>query len=157
VVSAIFANERVHLMSLAYSDEELVHLIQKTCEITAVEADDLVREFGVFTGETTFPRLYPAYFSIAGAARPFLLTVEDRIHELVRATIPSASPPELVVSPLGDDGVQIDYTSPRRLCMLLRGLAEGTALHYGERVEIEETACMRRGDPACHFDIRFNP
>ena len=108
-----------------------------------------------FAGETTFPRLYPAFYTVAGGARPFLLTVEALIHELVRATIPNATPPQLLVAPLRDDGVQIHYSSPRKLCILLRGLVEGTARHYGEDVQIDESGCMLRGDPACVFEIRF--
>jgi hypothetical protein len=75
----------------------------------------------------------------------------------VRATIPNARPPQLHVSELDDDGVAIDYTSPRQLCVLLRGLAEGTASHYGETAQIDEVTCMRRGDPACRFEIRLSP
>jgi hypothetical protein len=75
----------------------------------------------------------------------------------VRATIPLAGPPALDGTELGEDGVQIVYTSPRQLCVLLRGLTEGAARHYGERVAIEETSCMRRGDSACTFAVRFAP
>jgi hypothetical protein len=86
-----------------------------------------------------------------------MLTVETRIHELVRATIPNAGPPQLDVSELGEDGVEIIYSSPRRLCVLLRGLTEGTARHYGEQTAINEPSCMRRGDAECRFEIRFSP
>jgi hypothetical protein len=82
--------------------------------------------------------------------------VENRIHELVRATIPNAAPPQLRISELGSDGVRIDYSSSRQLCVLLRGLAEGTARHYGETAAIEETACMRQGAPSCRFEIRLS-
>jgi predicted hydrocarbon binding protein len=58
---------------------------------------------------------------------------------------------------LGGDGVVIDYSSPRQLCVLLRGLAEGTARHYGETATIDEVTCMRRGDPLCRFEIRLSP
>jgi hypothetical protein len=116
-----------------------------------------VHDFGVFTGETTFTRLYPAFFAIAPSAREFLLTVETRIHELVRATIPNALPPQLSVSELEPDGVSIVYSSPRQLCVLLRGLAEGTARYYDEAATIDEVACMRRGDAACRFEIRLSP
>jgi glycyl-tRNA synthetase beta subunit len=75
----------------------------------------------------------------------------------VRATIPNAAPPQLHVSELEGDGVTIVYTSPRRLCILLRGLTEGTARHYGETASIEESTCMRRGDDRCTFDVRFSP
>jgi hypothetical protein len=131
-------------------------LIGRAAEAAGRDVDDLVYAFGVFTGATTFTRLYPAFFAIAPSARDFLLTVETRIHELVRATIPNARPPQLSVSELGSDGVTIDYSSPRQLCVLLRGLAEGTARHYGERSQIEEVTCMRRGDAACRFEVRLS-
>jgi hypothetical protein len=156
IANSVHEGHPVHVMTEAYPDEDFLALVKRACEVTGVDVTDLVREFGAFAGETTFPRLYPAFFAVAGGARPFLLTVEALIHELVRATIPKAKPPQLNVTPLGDDGVQINYSSPRKLCVLLRGLVEGTARHYGEAVEIAETACMHEGAPACLFEIRFS-
>jgi Haem-NO-binding len=82
---------------------------------------------GVFTAETTFARLYLAFFAQTPTPRAFLLTVEERIHELIRATIPRAGPPRLAIAALGEEGVRIRYSSPRRLCLLLRGLTKETA------------------------------
>jgi hypothetical protein len=157
VAREVFAQEPIYLLSEAYPDERLLGLISRAAERTGTEVDDVVHDFGVFTGATTFTRLYPAFFAVAPSARDFLLTVESRIHELVRATIPNARPPQLHISELGYDGVSIDYSSPRRLCVLLRGLAEGTASHYGETAQIDEVTCMRRGDPACRFEVRLSP
>jgi hypothetical protein len=151
----ILAGRPVHVMTEAYPDEEFLALVEAACRVTGIDEERLVHDFGVFAGGTTFPRLYPAFFSIAGGTRQFLLTVEDLIHELVRATIPNARPPQLDVGPLGEDGVRVTYASPRRLCILLTGLVEGTAAHYEEQVEIEESACMRRGAAACVFDVRL--
>ena len=154
---ALFAGEPVYLMSEAYSDESFVRLVGRACEEQEVDGDEHLHDFGVFTAQTTFARLYPAFFAIAGGARPFLLTIEERIHELVRATIPDARPPELRVSELGEAGVRIEYTSPRRLCVLLEGLVQGTAAHYDERAEIGQPECMKRGDPACLFEVQLTP
>jgi Haem-NO-binding len=156
VAQRVFEGEPVYLLSRAYPDERLFELIGRATDVAGVPADAVLHDFGVFTGETTFTRLYPAFFAIATGTRDFLLTVETRIHELVRATIPNASPPQLHVSELGENGVSIVYSSPRRLCLLLRGLAEGTARHYGEMAEIEELTCMRRGDIACTFEITLS-
>jgi heme-NO-binding protein len=157
LAAEIFAGEPIYLLSEAYPDEQLLALIGRASEASGQELDTIEHDFGVFTARSTFARLYPALFAISASAREFLMTVETRIHEVVRATIPNAGPPQLDVTELDEDGVSIVYTSPRRLCMLLRGLTEGTAQHYGERVEIEERTCMRREDPACTFDIRFRP
>ena len=152
----ILRDEPIYLMSEAYDDERLFAILERTVANTGVPPDELVHDFGVFTAQTTFARLYPAFFAVAGGARPFLLTIEERIHELVRATIPNARPPQLRVAPLGEDGVRIEYSSPRHLCVLLRGLVRGTAAHYGEDAGIEEADCMRRGAPACLFEVRFS-
>src|SRR5918992_2754225 len=151
----VFGSE-VYLLSESYEDEKLVALLERACDATGIELDELLYEFGVFTAERTFTRLYPAFFAISPSTREFLLTVETRIHELVRATIPNARPPELGVTELGGDGVLITYSSPRRLCLLLRGLVHGTAAHYGETAAIDEPTCMHRGDAVCPFEIRFS-
>jgi hypothetical protein len=153
----ILAGRPIHLMSEAYPDEEFLELVRSACETTGTDVDELVYDFGVFAGNKTFPRLYPAFFSLAGGTRQFLLTVETRIHELVRATIPDARPPQLDVEPADGDGLRITYTSPRQLCVLLMGLVEGTAQHFGERAEVTQTACMRDGAPACVFDVTLAP
>ncbi|MDQ3992733.1 MAG: heme NO-binding domain-containing protein [Actinomycetota bacterium] len=153
VTQQVFAGSGAYLLSEAYPDEEFVGLVSRAVEVTQTDAEELVHDFGVFTAQTTFARLYPAFFAISPTARDFLLTVETRIHELVRATIPNAQPPQLHVSERGEDGVSIVYTSPRRLCVLLRGLVEGTARHYGETAAITESTCAKHGDDACTFEI----
>ena len=157
VASEILSDQPVFLLSEAYEDERLLALINRASELTGIPESELVHQVGVFTAQQTFARLYPAFFAVAGGTRAFLLSVEAFIHELVRATIPNASPPRLHVQPLGDDGVTIIYTSSRRLCALLAGLVEGTARHYGEEVEVDQTDCMLRDDPACVFEIRVSP
>jgi Haem-NO-binding len=156
VASRVLEGEPIYLLSEAYPDEDLVRLFQRTRKLTQQDADALLEDFGTYMGEHTFTRLYPAFYAIAPSAREFLLTVETRIHELVRATIPNAAPPELHVAELGQEGVTITYASPRRLCRLLRGLTTGTARHYGESAAIEETTCMHRGAERCTFEVRLS-
>ena len=157
MTQSVFAGGGAYLLSETYPDEELLTFVGRAAESTGTDVDALVHDFGIFTAQTTFARLYPAFFAIAPSARAFLLTVETRIHELVRATIPNAEPPQLHITELGEDGVSIVYTSARRLCPLLRGLVEGTARHYGETAHIEEHTCMRRGADACTFDVTLTP
>ncbi len=153
---AIWSGEEPYLITRAYPDDAFLRLFDKVVEHTGSDPEDLLRAFGAFAAERTFVLLYPSHFEQAGDARTFLLTVEERIHELVRATIPNARPPQLRIAPSGDDGVRIEYKSPRQLCILLTGLVEGTAAHYGEQARFEHPECMLRGDPACLFDFRFS-
>jgi Haem-NO-binding len=152
----VFGEKPIFLLSESYDDALLVQLVVKAAGATGREVDEVIHDFGVFAATTTFARLYPAFFAIAPSAREFLLTVETRIHELVRATIPNAAPPQLWIEEHGEDGVSITYSSPRRLCVLLRGLVQGTARHYGDVAAIEEPTCMLRGDPSCSFEITLS-
>lgn len=152
---AVLAGEPVYLLSEAYPDDRFTTVVERACQMTGLERDALLRDFGAFTAERTFVRLYPALFDLSASARDFLLTVEKPIHELVRVAIPNARPPELTVFELDERRISIVYTSPRRLCTLLRGLVEGTARHYRENVRLEERTCMHRGDRTCTFDVHF--
>jgi hypothetical protein len=84
---------RFFAMSDSHPDDEFVRLLERTAKRLDLDGDDMLRDFGAFTAETTFARLYPAFFTIAGDTRSFLLSVEDRIHELVRATVPKRDTP----------------------------------------------------------------
>lgn len=151
------ADEHVYLLSEAYPDERFSALVERACEVTGLPPDTLLHDLGVFTAERTFVRLYPNLFSVSPSERAFLLTVERPIHEIVRVAIPHALPPQLAISESGELGISIIYSSTRQMCDLLRGLVEGTAHHYGETVHIEEGPCMKRGDQACTFEVRFEP
>jgi hypothetical protein len=151
----VTAGEPQYTLSEAYPDEQFLALFERACEQTGLPPDELLFEFGVFTAATTFARLYSVLFKLSPTARDFLLTVETPIHDVIRVALPDARPPQLAVTDLGDDGLEIVYTSPRRLCVLLRGLVEGTGRVYEERLEVEEPECMHRGDPACRVVIRF--
>ena len=155
VAQDVTAGEPQYTLSEAYPDEQFLVLLGRACERTGLDLETLLFEFGVFTAATTFARLYSVLFKLSPSARDFLLTVETPIHDTVRETMPDAKPPQLGVRDLGENGLEILYSSPRRICALLRGLVEGTGRIYGETLEVEEPECMHRGDPACRVVVRF--
>lgn len=155
VVRAVTAGEPQYTLSEAYPDEQFLALLGPACEHTGLDLDALLFDFGVFTAAMTFGRLYSVLFSASPSARDFLLTVETPIHDTVRVAMPDARPPRLAVTDHGADGLEIVYTSPRRICQMLRGLVVGTGRIYDERLEVEEPECMHRGDPACRVLVRF--
>jgi predicted hydrocarbon binding protein len=155
VERTVLAGEPAYLISEAYPDDRFSALVERACEATGLDRETLLRDFGVFTAEKTFARLYPALFDICSSAREFLLNVERPIHELVRVAIPNAKPPRLTVTELGENGVLIVYSSPRRMCALLRGLVEGVVRHYHEVLQLDERTCMHRGANSCTFALGF--
>jgi hypothetical protein len=155
VAQEVTAGEPQYTLSEAYPDEQFLALLGRACEQTGLDRETLLFDFGVFTAATTFARLYSVLFRLSPTARDFLLTVETPIHDTVRVSMPDARPPQLELTDLGEEGLQILYTSHRRVCAMLRGLVEGTGRIYEERLEVEEPECMHRGDPACRVLIRF--
>ena len=155
VAKDVTAGEPQYTLSEAYPDEQFLALLGRACERTGLSQDELLFAFGDFTAATTFARLYSVLFRASPTARDFLLTVETPIHEVVRETIPGAVPPELAVRDLGEDGLEIVYRSPRRICAMLRGLVHGTGRVYDEAVEVRELECMHHGSAACRFEIGF--
>jgi hypothetical protein len=155
VANDVTAGEPRYTLSEAYPDEQFLVLLERACARLEMTPDELLFEFGVFTAATTFARLYSVIFKASPTARDFLLTVETPIHEVVREAMPEARPPELAVTDLGDEGLEILYTSPRRICAMLRGLIEGTGRIYDETLQVEEPECMHRGASACRVVIRF--
>jgi len=145
--------DRIFETNEAYDDEWFTAQLERLVVATGDSSDELQRSFGSFAAQTTFAGLYPAYYEASSGTLEFLLGIEEKIHELVRATIPGAYPPRLHVQPLGEFGVLISYTSERRLCRVLHGLVLGTAEHYAERLLVEEIQCMHDGDPGCVFTV----
>lgn len=155
VARDVTEGEPQYTLSEAYADEQFLALLDRTQARTGLSREELLFEFGVFTAATTFARLYSVLFKLSPTARDFLLTVETPIHEVVRVALPESRPPQLEVSDLGEDRLEIVYTSPRRICAMLRGLVEGTGRVYGEAIQVEEVECMHRGGAACRFELRF--
>jgi hypothetical protein len=136
-----------------YADEEFLAQLEQVRAAVDAPLATVLRDLGAFTARHVFFRLYPGYYADSAGVFAFLLGIEDKIHDVVRATIAGAVPPKLHVRPLGDDSVLVSYTSERRLCHLLEGLVHGVAVHYGDAVALEEIQCMHRGDPGCVFTI----
>ena len=145
--------DRIFETSKAYEDQWFEAQLERLVAATGDSMDEIQRGFGSFAAQSTFTGLYPAYYEQSADTFAFLLGIEEKIHELVRTTIPGSHPPRLHVTPLDEAGVLIAYTSERGLCRLLEGLVLGTAEQYGETVVVEEVQCMRHGDPGCVFTV----
>jgi predicted hydrocarbon binding protein len=139
----------------AYADRELVSYVERVAARTDATVDETLQDFGRFLGADAFPRLAPAFYEQHASLTEALLAVEAEIHEHVREVVPQALPPRLHVSPLGDQGAVIAYTSERRLCRLLEGLVQGTAERFGTDVRLEQPQCMLRGEPACSIVVQL--
>jgi hypothetical protein len=143
----------------SYPDDELMRLLQHMPAMVDRPRADGLRWFG----SRAIPLLagrYSAFFEGHDSTGDFLMTLNDIIHAEVRKLYPDADVPVFdFETPTQNGGPErrliIGYRSRRRLCALAEGFIDGAARHYGERVAIEQTTCMSRGDEACTLVCAF--
>ena len=145
-------SEKSYENFLDYKDEEAVAIVTTASEMTGKPAADILEDFGAFLGgdlvDVYRPIIDPTWKTL-----DFLANVEETIHHVVRSRNRKAKPPGLRCTRNGPNEVLIDYSSPRKLCALARGIARGVAAHYGEDVSIQEESCMHSGDPSCQIRV----
>jgi hypothetical protein len=137
----------------SYPDEDLMKLVGAASNVLDMPADNVVSWLGR-NALPLFAMRYPQLFEPHDSARSFVLTLNDIIHPEVRKLYPGADVPEFDFDSRGELLV-MGYRSPRKLCSFAEGLLLGAADHFGERLTIEQPACMKRGDEQCVLEIAF--
>jgi hypothetical protein len=148
--------EGVYTSLGSYPDQDLTKLVSAASDALTMPGDDVVVWFGR-NAVPLFARRYPKLFEPHDSTRSFVLTLNDIIHPEVRKLYPGADVPEFDFERGADDEgpLRMGYRSQRRLCSFAEGLIEGAAEHFGERVEISQPTCMKRGDEQCLLEISF--
>ncbi|MGI4757443.1 MAG: heme NO-binding domain-containing protein [Janthinobacterium lividum] len=139
----------------SYPDENVAALVAAAATALDVTQFDVLRWFGQQAMPLLFKR-YPSFFSSQKSVRPFILSVNHIIHPEVRKVYPGAQVPTFEFTDLENGSLLMGYSSPRRLCALAQGFAEGAATHYGETITFDHLTCMHRGDDKCLCTISFS-
>jgi hypothetical protein len=146
------------LASRVYDDATLLAGVGAACQLTDLPADTLLQEYGryfMLNGLTSHLCAY--LLTQVHSGRELLLTMRTA-HTQMRRTPDELTPPLFGYEPLprNADGFVLIYTSPRKICPVLRGAIEGAAKRYGEQVQIVERTCMKQGADACRFEVIFS-
>ena len=146
------------LTSRVYDDATLLAGVGAASELTRLSADALLWEYGryfMINGLTSHLCAY--LLTPVRSGRELLLAMRDA-HAQMRRTPDEITPPLFSYEPLSADPREIllIYDSPRKLCSVLWGAIEGAAERYGEKVQVVERPCMKRGAPMCRFELRFS-
>jgi len=144
---------KVYIPIQEYPDEEILSLIGAASKHTGISIHDLLVVFGKFIAPTLL-QSYHRQITATWTLMDLLEHTESTIHKVVRLRNPSATPPQLQIERINTDNIVITYTSPRQICGLALGIAQGLADQFGEQVEITEDHCMLLGDPACKIEIQ---
>jgi tRNA A-37 threonylcarbamoyl transferase component Bud32/predicted hydrocarbon binding protein len=142
-----------YLPSGVYPDADAVAILTAISETTGRPLPAILDEFGRFLAPNLIkvarPVVDPKWRTL-----DLIENTEQVIHAMIRTSNPGAAPPVLEAVRQAPDEVHLVYSSARKLCPLAVGLMHGLAAHYGEKLAIEETSCMLRGDPFCSFVVQ---
>jgi hypothetical protein len=143
---------RVYLPTRSYDDAEIVSLVIATAAACGTGPQALLEDFG----DALVPALLGTYGYLLHPhwrTLDLIENTEQLIHTALREADPAAHPPPLATRRRGPTELVVVYSSPRQMCGLARGIIRGVARHFGERVQIEQEACMLAGDEACEIAV----
>jgi Haem-NO-binding len=145
------------LASRLYDDATLLAGVGAASRLTGVPADILLREYGryfLINGLTS--HLCSYVLSQIQSGRALVLAMRD-VHARLRKTRDGLTPPLFNYETSSNvNEVVLLYDSPRQLCAVLWGAIEGAAERFGERVQIIELSCMKRGAVLCRLQAVFS-
>jgi len=134
-----------------YSDAELFELVGAVVEELDLPAETVVSAFGTFMfGQLA--RRYPVFVESCDTLFSFLESIDSVIHLEVKKLMTETNLPSISCERRGTSELLLNYSSPRKLCLLAEGLIYGAAEHYNSPITIEHPVCMHTG--ADHCDLR---
>jgi hypothetical protein len=145
--------ERTYQHSETYPDAEAAALLRCAATLRHKPYPELLEDFGEFITPWLM-ELYAPLIPETWGTLELLLNTEQTIHTIVRSTTPGAEPPRLAFTQTGPCRLRFVYDSPRRLGGLAKGIIQGVANHYGDKVEVRET---HGAGGAVEMDIQILP
>jgi hypothetical protein len=121
-----------------YDVRELVALVGALSEHTKEPVPSLLEAFGRHS-VGAFVAGYPELFSAYDDTLSFVERIEDHIHVEVRKLYPDAELPHFDASRGVSGDLHLRYRSQRGLADFARGMIQGCAEHYGDRIHLLET------------------
>jgi hypothetical protein len=142
--------DEVFMAHEGYDDAITYQLVASACEVTGVEAESLLIEFGEHWILNTARTRYPVLLRAAGL-REFLLNLPN-FHARVALTFDHLVPPTFSCSEVEDGALRVEYRSHREgLQPFVLGLLRGLSKHFETPASVEHVA--RRGEDSRDHDV----
>ncbi len=138
-----------------YPDEYIGAIVGVACKALSVEPAALLRELGKFAaGELiNFAQslLHPSWKTFE-----VIMNVETLIHTTIKHQNSKAQPANIQSFRVGENEIEVVYTSRRGLCALAHGILEGIAEYYDEDITVDQVTCTTEGNTFCTFSVQKN-
>ena len=119
----------------AYPHAELVELVARVAQATAVPEGELLRRFGAHLFGR-FAAIYPVFFVELDSAFGFLSEINGHVHDEVQKLHPDAQFPRFECTARGPGRLEMRYHSSRPFADLAEGLIRGCIAYFGEAIEL---------------------
>ena len=126
-----------------YDHHELVQLLMELSSITSQPPSNLLNKFGKHLFKS-FSKKYSNMLVGVNDGFSFLKSVEGTIHVEVLKLYPEAELPSIKTEEK-KDGLELLYTSNRKMGDFAEGLIEGCMAHFNENVDIEKQLIFEDG------------
>jgi hypothetical protein len=151
--------DKAFLADVAYEDTEWQRLFANACDVLHISHSQAERSFADFFCRDALQR-WPTWFAKSHSAREFLER-QPKIHHSFATAVRNPATRKEIADKFNlekrDTELVMHYKSPNQLCGLYTALAQWLISHYGDQAAIEETRCIKRGDPECEIHIHWPP
>lgn len=137
-------SEGIYTAVGTYDHSEIVKLVSKLSELTEIPVPELLKTFAKFFGNNHLRR-YEAFYKEADDTFSFLESIDGHIHVEVRKLYPDAELPKFESQRIGEDTLELTYSSKRKMSDFAEGLIEDTADYYKEKLSITKELLIDDG------------
>ena len=138
-----------------YPDKYIGEIVGVACKALKTEPAAILRELGKFAASELINfanhLLHPSWKTFE-----VLTNVETLIHTTIKIQNSKAQPANIQAFRVGENEIEVVYTSRRGLCALAHGIIEGIGAHYEEDISVEQITCTQNGDAFCTFRVKRN-
>lgn len=145
---------RTYQAEVIYPEEEFQALFAATQKIYGIDSDRAEIAFSKYFMKIS-PRTFSWFFKLSPHARDFLEKVPQIHRNFPAAVSASYFVEKLILLKSASDHIVYRYFSPNKLCVTLRTLASLALDYYGEKGEVIETECRKKGADACLVAVHF--
>lgn len=156
VAAAAGLDGQPFVSSESYPDDLTYRLVGSACECFGLEANELLRAFGVFWIQNVAVKAYGSLLAATGRSFKDVLLYLPNLHSRIQLVYPHLRPPIFRCDDLAEQSIRLHYESTRAgLSAFVIGLVEGLAQEYNEEVEICHTAHKADGAGHDEYLIRW--
>ena len=147
--------DKTFRMDEAYDDEEWRRLLAAACDVLEVSQQQAEETYADFFLIDALQR-WPMWFQMSRNSREFLER-QPKIHNGFATGVHDVEAGRAINDKFrletSDKELVMHYRSPNQLCGLYQALARWIINHYGDEATIEETRCLKKGDPECEIHV----